>query len=195
MISAVFFACLCTLRPPTEAAETRCVELVLAWHQFARNLLPAHRAALCRPGGATGSSAGHPFPFAFAGGFVLCLEKGIVVDPLGFVLDFLDALEGRAVCGCVLLRKAVGVLLNPSPEVFCVEVVLILNLQFVSLYQAAKTTEDTRKMRGRCCVYYTCPVRLSRSGGSASGGCRSARSRMTAGRTPCTSRSAPAAGR
>lgn len=131
MISAVFFACLCTLRPPTEAAETRCVELVLAWHQFARNLLPAHRAALCRPGGATGSSAGHPFPFAFAGGCVVFVKKGVIVDPFGFVLDLLDALEGRAICGGVLLRKAVGVLLNPSPEVLCVEVVLVLDLQFV----------------------------------------------------------------
>ena len=67
-------------------------------------LHPRHRAALCRPGGATGSSAGHPFPFAFAGVCVLCLEKGIVVDPFGFVVDFLDAIEGRAVCGGIILR-------------------------------------------------------------------------------------------
>ena len=106
----------------------RCVGRYFCWHPFARNLLPAHRAALCRPGGATGLSAGHPFPFAFAGCCVVFVKKGIVVNPFGFVLDLLDALEGRAVCGGVLLRKAVGVLLNPSPEVLCVEVVLVLNL-------------------------------------------------------------------
>ena len=48
-------------------------------------------------------------------------------------------------------------------------------------------------MCGGCCVYYTRRFSVIRRGGSASGCCRSARSRMPAGSAACTSRPSPAA--
>ena len=93
--------------------------------------IPPTRSAV-PPREATGLSAGHVFPFAFAVVFVFCVEKRVVVDPLGVVGDLLNSVEGLSVCGGVLLRKAVGVLLDPVGELCLVEVVLVLDLQLVA---------------------------------------------------------------